>query len=136
VQWIPYALAAALGFALWAFFGKVSLRHATSTQVGLTYAVAAAVLFAVVLLGSARRTFAGTSGWALAASSVSGAVGLLMFYLALDRGKASVVVPVVSVYPVIAAGLAIAFLDERLTALQLTGVGLAVTGVVLVGIAR
>jgi transporter family protein len=136
VQWIPYALAAALGFALWAFFGKVSLRHATSTQVGLTYAIASAVLFAVVLLGSTKRSFAGTNGWALAASSISGALGLLAFYLALDRGKASVVVPFVSVYPVIAAGLALVFLNERLTALQAVGVALALLGVVLVGIAR
>jgi len=136
VQWIPYTLGAALGFGLWAFFGKVSLRHATSTQVGLTYAVAAVLLFTVVLLSSAKRSFAGTNGWALAASSVSGALGLLMFYLALDRGKASVVVPAVNVYPVIAAGLAIVFLNERLSALQVTGVGLALVGVVLIGIAR
>jgi bacterial/archaeal transporter family protein len=75
-------------------------------------------------------------GWSIAASSVSGAVGLWMFYLALDRGKASVIVPFVNVYPALAAALAIAFLSERLTALQLAGVGLALVGVVLIGLAR
>lgn len=136
MQWMPYALGAVVGFGLWAFFGKLSLRHASSTQVGLTYAIAAVLLFTVVLVGSAKRSFAGTNGWALAASSVSGAAGLLFFYLALDRGKASVVVPIASIYPVIAAGLAIAFLNERLTALQLVGVALAIGGVVLIGLAR
>lgn len=136
MQWIPYALGAALGFGLWAFFGKLALRDANWMQVGLTYAVAAALLFTAVLLGSAKRSFAGVNGWTLAASSVSGAVGLWMFYLALDRGKASVVAPLVSVYPAIAAVLAIAFLSERLTALQLAGVCLALSGVVLIGVAR
>jgi len=136
VQWIPYALGAALGFGLWAFFGKLALRDANWMQVGLTYAVAAAVLFAVVLLSSTKRSFAETNGWTLAASSVSGAVGLWLFYLALDRGNASVVVPMANVYPAIAAVLAVAFLGERLTALQVVGIALAVGGVMLIGLAR
>ena len=136
MQWIPYALGAALGFGLWAFFGKLALRDANWMQVGLTYAAAAAALFAVVLLSSAKRSFAGTNGWTLAASSVSGAVGLWLLYLALDRGKASVVVPMANVYPAIAAVLAVAFLGERLTALQVVGIALAVGGVVLIGLAR
>jgi transporter family protein len=133
---MPYALGAALGFGLWAFFGKLALRHANWMQVGLTYAVAAAVLFAIVLLSSGKRSFAETNGWTLAASSVSGAVGLWFFYLALDRGKASVVVPMASVYPAIAAVLAVAFLGERLTTLQAAGIVLAIGGVVLIGLAR
>jgi len=136
VQWIPYALGAALGFGLWAFFGKLALRDANWMQVGLTYAGAAVVLFAVVLLSSARRSFAGTNGWTLAASSIFGAVGLWSFYLALDRGKASSVVPMANVYPAIAAILAVAFLGERLTALQVVGIALAVGGVMLIGLAR
>ena len=59
-----------------------------------------------------------------------------MFYLALDRGKATAVIPVVNVYPVIAVALAIAFLNERLTALQGVGIGLTLVGVVLIGLAR
>jgi uncharacterized membrane protein len=136
VQWIPYALGTALGFGLWAFFGKLALRDANWMQVGLTYAVAASLLFTAILLGSAKRSFAGVNGWTLAASSISGAVGLWMFYLALDRGKASVIVPFVNVYPALAAALALAFLSERLTALQLAGVGLALVGVVQLGLAR
>lgn len=136
MQWIPYALGAAVGFGLWAFFGKLALRDANWMQVGLTYAVAAAALFAVVLLSSAKRSFAGTNGWTLAASSVSGAVGLWLFYLALDRGKASVVVPMANVYPAIATVLAVAFLGERLTVVQVVGIALAVGGVMLIGLAR
>ena len=135
MQWIPYALGAVVGFGLWAFFGKLALRDANWMQVGLTYALAAAALFAVVLVSSAKRSFVGTNGWTLAASSILGAIGLWFFYLALDRGKASVVVPMVSVYPALAAVLAVAFLDERLTGLQVVGIVLAIGGVMLIGLA-
>jgi transporter family protein len=136
MQWIPYALVSAAGFAGWAFFGKLALRHATWTQVGLVYGIATVILFGALLLGRVNRSFAGTNGWALAASAVCGALGLLGFYLALDHGKASVVVPFVSVYPLITAVLAIAFLNESLTALQAIGVVCTLGGVVLIGLAR
>jgi uncharacterized membrane protein len=62
-----------------------------------------------------------------------GGAGLVTFYLALDRGKASLVAPVIGVYPAMVALLSVAFLSERMTAIQAIGVCLAVTGVVLVG---
>lgn len=134
MQWIAYTLAAVVLFGAWAFFGKLSLRHASWAQVSLVYGAALVVLFGALLAGPARRSFAGANWWALAGSGVSGALGIAAFYLALERGKASAVVPVVSVYPLITAALAVAFLGETLTALQMVGIGLALGGVVLVGL--
>jgi transporter family protein len=68
-----------------------------------------------------------------AISGGCGALGMATFYLALDSGKASSVVPVIGVYPAFVALLAVAFLSESLSAVQALGVALAVTGVVLVG---
>ena len=68
-----------------------------------------------------------------ALSALSGSIGLITFYLALQEGKASVVVPMIGLYPAIVALLAVAFLDERLSVVQYAGVLLAVTGVVLLG---
>jgi bacterial/archaeal transporter family protein len=136
MQWIPYTLVAAAGFGAWAFLGKLALRHATWTQAGLAYALASVVLFAVILLRQTGRSFAGTNGWTITASAVSGAVGLVAFYLALDHGKASVVVPIVSVYPLITAVLALTFLGESLTVLQGVGIVCALGGVVLIGLGR
>ncbi len=87
-----------------------------------------------VHLAPARRSFAGANGWALAGSALCGALGLATFYLALDRGKASAVVPLISVYPLITTVLAVAFLNETLTTLQMVGVGCALGGVVLISV--
>jgi len=136
MQWVPYTLVAAAGFGAWAFLGKLALRHATWAQVGFAYALASAILFAAILVGRAGWGYGGVNGWTLVGSAACGAVGLVAFYLALDHGKASVVVPIVSVYPLITAILALAFLDESVTALQAVGIGCALGGVVLIGIGR
>ena len=133
MQWIGYALVSVVLWGGWAFFGKVSLRHASWAQVSFVYGAIATALFGVLLLGPARRGFGGTNGWALAASGLCGAVGLATFYLALDRGKASAVVPMISAYPMITAALALAFLGESIGTAQLVGICLVIGGVILIG---
>jgi transporter family protein len=134
MQWIAYALVSVALWGGWAFFGKLSLRHASWAQVSFTYGVVTVLLFGALLLAPARRSFAGANGWALAGSALCGAFGLATFYLALDRGKASAVVPLISVYPLITTVLAVAFLNETLTTLQMVGVACALGGVVLISV--
>jgi bacterial/archaeal transporter family protein len=134
--WVPYTIVAAAGFGAWAFLGKLALRHATWAQVGLAYALASTILFAAIQFSRTGQNFAGVNGWTLTGSAVCGAVGLVAFYIALDHGKASVVVPIVSVYPLITAVLALAFLGESVTALQAVGIGCALGGVILIGVGR
>src|SRR3712207_9500513 len=92
------------------------------------------VVGAVSLVLGGRASSAPASGFAVATlSGICGAVGMATFYLALDHGKASSVVPVIGVYPAFVALLAVAFLSDRLSAMQALGVLLAVAGVILVG---
>lgn len=135
MQWIVYALISVLFWGGWAFFGKLALRHADWAEVSFVYGVVTVLLFGIVLAMPGRQSFAWTHAWPLAATAGCGALGLITFYLALDRGKASSVVPLISVYPLITAALAVVFLDERLSALQLAGIGCAILGVALISLA-
>ena len=76
MQWIAYALVSVALWGGWAFFGKLSLRHASWVQVSFTYGVVTVLLFGALLLAPARRSFAGANGWALAGSALCGAFGL------------------------------------------------------------
>jgi transporter family protein len=134
--WLFYSLTTVVLFALWSVLGKVALRTATPVQTTILYGVAAA-LVAVVAIGFGQRT----AGWSVSVlwvgvlSALCGALGLLTFYLALDRGSASLAVPVIGFYPAVVAVLSVAFLDEKLSGLQVLGVALAVSGVALIGAA-
>lgn len=61
-------------------------------------------------------------------------VGTLLFFIAMGRGKASLIAPVSSIYPAIIAVLAVRFLGERITVKQGAGIGVIVLGLVMVGI--
>jgi bacterial/archaeal transporter family protein len=134
VSWFAYALATVVLWTLWSFLGIIALRNVSPAQATLLFGIAVAAVGAASLVLGGRGASWLTSGLAVAAvSGICGALGMATFYLALDHGKASSVVPVIGVYPAFVALLAVAFLSERLSAIQTLGIVLAVTGVILVG---
>lgn len=132
-SWFPFALVAIVGFGIWGLLGKVALDHATWAQVSLLFGVATLLLFAVAV-GVDGGSWSARGVWLGALTGVLGAAGFACFYLALERGPASQVVPVIGSYPVLTAVLAVAFLGDRLSWVQTAGVGFAVLGVLLVGL--
>jgi transporter family protein len=134
VGWLLYTLTTVGLWALWSFLGKLALDRTTSVQATLVFGVAAAVVGLVAILAGQRTTsWSPGALWLAALSALCGSIGLITFYLALQQGRASVVVPMIGLYPAIVALLSVAFLGERLSAVQYAGVLLAVTGVVLLG---
>jgi bacterial/archaeal transporter family protein len=134
MTWLPLALLTAVLWAGWSFLGKIGLKSATPIQGTIMFGLASVVVGALsVALGLRATSWSPASIWVTALSATLGGVGLVTFYLALDRGKASLVAPVIGVYPAVVALLSVAFLSDRLSALQAVGVALAVAGVVLVG---
>lgn len=134
MSWLALALLTAALWAGWSFLGKIALKSAAPVQATILFGIAS-VMVGIVSLVIAPRALSWSPGalWLTALSATLGGAGLVTFYLALDRGKASLVAPVIGVYPAIVALLSVAFLSEHLSAIQALGVVLAVTGVVLVG---
>ncbi len=58
-------------------------------------------------------------------------VGVLAFFIALSLGKASLVAPISGIYQAITVMLAVLLLKEKITGKQLTGISLAIMGVLL-----
>jgi transporter family protein len=135
VSWLAYALATVVLWTAWSFLGVLALRDVTAAHATLVFGIAVVIVgVASLLLGNRGGGWWAPSGLMIAAiSGGCGALGMATFYLALDRGKASSVVPVIGVYPAFVALLAVAFLSESMSLVQVAGVALAVTGVVLVG---
>lgn len=117
------------------FLGSIALKSVNFGQATLLYGLGTVVAGLIGLALSSRGADWSPSALGVAAlSALSGAAGTLTFYIALDSGKASNVVPVIGAYPALVAILAVAFLSERLTITQAAGVALAVLGVILIGV--
>jgi transporter family protein len=134
VTWLTYAIATVALWTGWSFLGAIALRSVNAAQATLLYGIATvAVGLAGLVLSGRGAEWAPSALGVAAVSGTCGAAGMMTFYLALDNGKASSVVPVIGAYPALVAVLAFAFLSERLTMVQAVGVALAVLGVVLIG---
>jgi transporter family protein len=94
---------------------------------GLGYVV---VVVALLALGQTSMSIVAGTGWAVG-SAVLAISGLIAFYVALNAGQASVVVPITAAYPAVTAILAAAFLDEPLSVAKVVGIALVVGGVVV-----
>lgn len=135
------ATVAGIGFA--AYFLGVDRAHGEGAGTWWTVLAARSAGFVAVMvlvgaLAASRRlpSFAGTTAAApiLTLSAVGDLGGNLFYVLALGQTTLAVAVVLSSLYPVMTALLARTFLGERLTPTAMAGVGLAIGGVVLIGI--
>lgn len=121
-------------WGLWGFFGKMALdrKMAPSAVFLIEILVSAALaipLFVLLLYRQDARPLAVNLFGVLSGAAL--ALGLLSYYLALEGGTVSVVVPLTATYPLVAALLGVAFLGERPSPAQWLGVILVVAGVLL-----
>jgi transporter family protein len=64
-------------------------------------------------------------------NGVLSTLGMLAFYAAMEKGKASVVGPVTALFPIVTVAGSMLVLNERLNAVQGMGVGLAIAAILL-----
>jgi transporter family protein len=134
VGYLFYAGATLVLWVMWSLLGKIALRTTTPLQTTLIYGVATFVLAIVALkVGHRPDSWAPRGIWVAVLSGICGGAGLITFYMALERGNASLVVPLIGTYPAVVALLSVLLLSERLTVVQGIGVCLAVLGAVLLG---
>jgi transporter family protein len=73
--------------------------------------------------------------WAAIGGGLLNGLGALTSFTALESGgKASVVISLISLYPLVTVAFAVTFLHERLTVAQTLGVGLAIVAAILLSL--
>jgi transporter family protein len=131
---IVLVLASVVVYGIWGTLGKAALRHLSWPQVSIFYGVGILVVVGIVLATSRRTSWSPHGVWIAAVTGFLGALGLVLLYLALDRGNPSVVFALFSLFPVVTVVLSAIFLDESISALQIAGIGCAVAAVALVSL--
>jgi transporter family protein len=121
--WYLYSVLTVITWGFWGVFSKLASNYSKPKQ-ALLFQTAGVLAFAVVVLFIEKFHFEWSlPGFSWAASGGFLAfVGFLTFFAALDQGKASTVVTLSALYPLVTILLSIAFLHERLTPRQ--GVGI------------
>ncbi|MGA8088890.1 MAG: DMT family transporter [Terracidiphilus sp.] len=134
--WLGFAV---LALVLWGITGvtqKLSTNRISSERSFLWFCWAMVALSAVVLLiarphwGLARIVVLS----AIAGGALNGLGAWTSFRALESGGKASIVISLVSLYPLLTVVLAVAFLGERLTWMQSTGAVTAIAAAILLSI--
>ncbi|MBZ5596410.1 MAG: DMT family transporter [Acidobacteriia bacterium] len=131
--WFLFAVVALVFFGISGITQKLSTNHVSFELSFLWFCIAMGVISATIAV-------AGPVEWRVSPSLVSLAalggllngLGALTSFAALEKGgKASVVIPIINLYPLVTIAGAWLFLGEKLTATQVGGIVCALGAVVL-----
>ena len=130
------ALMAALFWGAAPACEKAALKHVSATlALSVRTMVIAVVILTVFFATGQARELAHAKPSALAILAVgaisAGVVGQWLYFSALKGGEASVIVPVVGAYPLVAAILGVLIFKEKVTWFKGAGVLLIISGVFL-----
>lgn len=131
-SWFIFALIALLIYGLWGFFPKLATNYINPRSV-LIYQILGGMLVGIIVLFlMGFKLEVHTKGIMFAVlTGIAAITGTLFFLLALSKGKASVVVTMTALYPIIVILLAFVILKEPITWKQGFGMLLAIIAIML-----
>ncbi len=130
--WLSYAVLCILCWGVWAFLSKIVAGEMTPMQIQVLFTIG---IFPVVLIALAHlrwkvdTDFLGATYGIL--NGVFTGLGLLAYFAALAREKASIVSPITALFPLLTVVLAFILLRERMNRVQMAGAVLALTSIVI-----
>ena len=137
-QTYTYFILILLAWGLWGFFGKYALKFISPISLLLFHTISAVIIELIVvifLLYSKNKFDTNTTGITLAIlTALFAVVGTIVFFFALSKTKASILVPLTALYPIITVLLSFIFLKEKVTLAQGIGIVLAIIAGALLSI--
>ena len=136
-SWVPLTLTALVFFGVTGVTQKISTNHISFALSFVWFAVGIALVSLVTWLAvpvSWQRIGPGEISLAASGGLLNG-LGALTSFIALEKGgKASVVIPIVNLFPLVTVVLALAFLGERLNKSQVSGLVFALAAIYLLSV--
>ena len=131
-KWLIYALMATVIYGFWGFFPKLASEY-LDPKSAMVYQTLGSAVGALVILATLRfRLPVQVKGITFSIlAGIAGVVGTQFLLMALNEGKASVVVPVTALYPIGVILLAVLVLKEALTLRQVCDVLLSLVAIYL-----
>lgn len=134
--WLAYTLVTVVLWGVWGFESKILVGRTSPCMGQVLFTVGLAVPAAYVL--ASPRRFAGSRkrlGFGFAfLTGLLGGVGNLLFFAALAKGDASVIVPLTSLSPLVTVLVGVLALKEKLGPSQYVGLVLALVAIYLLSL--
>ncbi len=134
MDWFAFSIISLVLWGVWGFLAKILLKTIEWQQLFVVSEIGAlAVAIAAFLYLRPAISMNQTFLYAAAAGAM-GVLGSFALYLALSTGKASVIVPLTALYPVVTILLSFVVLQEKITLFQGAGVFFALVSMFLISL--
>ncbi len=132
-RWFLYSMAAVLSWSCWAFSAKFGSEQLPPDSMQFLAAFGFLLVGFVVLVAMRFRLEMNRKGvgYGIAAGILLAAGSIALFAAFSTGGNTAVITTATGLYPIVTVLLAIIFLKERLTRLQLVGVLFAIAAMVI-----
>jgi transporter family protein len=133
--WIVYAFLAIFSWGIWGFVNKLVLERTSWASIIIYNLLGSStILLAYMFSQGPPRLPAGTTAMLAVLSGILGAVGTTCFMLSLSAGRASIVVPLTSIYPVVTVALSVLLLGDVVSPRHAAGIAFAIIAVALLSL--
>ena len=131
--WLVLSVVTVALWGLWGFFAKIASDSIDARSAAVMQGLGGFAVTLVLLAAMRFRPELHVGGSTAAVlAGVAFMVGIVTFTAALaSGGRASIVVPLSALYPVVTIALGMLLLSESLSLTQASGVGLALVAIVL-----
>ena len=134
-DWILFSFVSLFIWGLWGIFGKLALSSGLDwKQVMVISSFAFLPIIFLVYLIFRPTIDLKNPGFYYALLAGMTIIGNFTFYTALSKGKASVVVPLTALYPIVTVLLAFLILKETINFMQAFGILLAILSILLISL--
>jgi uncharacterized membrane protein len=124
-HWLGPALMCVVWWGLFGFLAKVGTENVNAYDMQILFTVGALPIAAYIMIRRLRMKSDRLGRMIGTAIGIIAGIGGIAFFAAMARGKASIVGPVTSLFPMVTVILATTMLKERLNKVQIAGIVLA-----------
>jgi transporter family protein len=131
-KWLIYALLCIFWWGVFGFLAKLGADKISPQHMQILFTVGMVPLVVLAFLRSKRKVDIDKLGITYGIlNGVFAGLGGLAYFAAMEKGKASVVGPVTSLFPLLTVVLAVILLKERMNPVQMAGIILALISIVI-----
>ncbi|MEM5870119.1 MAG: DMT family transporter [Candidatus Aenigmatarchaeota archaeon] len=134
--WFELSILTFLAWGVWGFVGKIAFNYLDWKEVYFFGIVGSLVVFLIFYLIAKPSLSINIGSYLAFIAGFIGTSATLTYYLALEQGKACIIIPLTALYPLITLILSILFLREKITFYQGVGILLAILAVFLISLER
>ena len=132
-RWVLLGIFAIVLFGIGSFLGKLASINDISSRVYFFEAIGTLTIFSSFFLIKRVEILEGFSvNYYAIGMGITWGLGTVLFIMALENSKLSIITPLTALYPAVTVLLAYIFLSERLEPKELIGVLLAIVSIFLI----